>query len=416
MRRRLIIVAAVAAAAFLGSGPATASLSQPAVVSANPVGYTPNVLDGTVYSIAVVGGTVVVGGEFTSVEDAAGKTHYNRTNIFTYQLATGAVNSFTANVDGEVEALAAGPNNTVYVGGAFHHVGGVVQRGITQLNVSTGTRVSAFTAAIGDGEVRTLEAAGGKVYIGGNFASVNGTPRVALARLNGTSGALDSNFNLSLSSPTVGRTKVDDTSLSPDGKTLLAIGAIQKAGGVSRAQVLMVDVSGTVAKVANWYTNFYNVNCDKIFSTYVREVDFSPNGDYFVVVSTGRLAKPNLPCDTAARFETAGTGLHNPTWVNHTGGNSLFAVAVTGSAVYVGGHEKWLNNPQGAKTAGPGAVSRPGIGAIDPTTGSALAWNPTRSRGVGVEALVSTPTGLLVGSDTDQLGHEYHARLGMFPE
>ena len=34
---------------------------------------------------------------------------------------------------------------------------------------------------------------------------------------------------------------------------------------------------------------------------------------------------------------------------------------------------------------------------------------------VGVQAFLSTSAGLIVGSDTDQLGHEYHARLGMFP-
>jgi hypothetical protein len=28
---------------------------------------------------------------------------------------------------------------------------------------------------------------------------------------------------------------------------------------------------------------------------------------------------------------------------------------------------------------------------------------------------VVTPHGLFVGSDTDQLGHEYHGRVGMFP-
>jgi len=134
-----------------------------------------------------------------------------------------------------------------------------------------------------------------------------------------------------------------------------------------------------------------------------------------VVVTTGRLTGPGRMCDTAARFEATGTGLHRPTWVNYTGGHSLFAVDVTGAAVYVGGHEIWLDNPQGQKTAGPGAVWRPGIGAIDPVTGKALAWNPTRSRGVGVQAFLSTPAGLVVGSDTDELGHEYHARLGMFP-
>ena len=88
---------------------------------------------------------------------------------------------------------------------------------------------------------------------------------------------------------------------------------------------------------------------------------------------------------------------------------------MTGAAVYVGGHQRWMDNPRGSESAGPGAVSRKGIAALDPKTGHALSWNPTRTRGEGVRALVATPNGLLVGSDTDQLGHEYHGRIGMFP-
>jgi hypothetical protein len=419
MRRRIILGVTLAATAVLGTIPALGSTSQPHVVSATPVAYTPNVMDGTVYAITVVGSTVVVGGDFTTEQNAAGTTTYKKSYIFAYNYATGAVNTaFTAALDGPVLALTAGPNNTVYVGGSFKMVGTIHQRGITQLSVATGQRIHGFDALIGDGEVRTVEAAGGKLYIGGNIATVDKTARVALARVDGTTGALDAGLNLNLTSPTVGRTKVEDTALSPDGKTLVAIGAIQHAGGQSRAQVVVVNVGGTTATVSSWYTNFYNRNCYGTFATYVREVDFSPKGDFFVIVTTGRLtvsSGKDLPCDTASRFELAGSGLHNPTWVNYTGGSSLFAVAVTGSAVYVGGHEQWMDNPQGNKNAGPGSVSRPGIGAIDPVSGKALAWNPTRDRGVGVEALVATPDGLLVGDDTTQLGHAYHARLGMFP-
>jgi hypothetical protein len=415
MRRRLILAAALAAVATVGTVAAYAGLAQPTVVSTNPVDYTPNVTDGTVYAIARTGNTVVVGGSFTTVKNSTGTATYQRRNIFAYDITTGAVSSFAPALDGTVLALAAGPAGTIYVGGAFHYVNGVKQRGITQLNPATGKRIPAFVAAIGDGEVRTIEYANQRVIIGGNFASVNGRTHVALARLYSTSGSPDSHFAIVLKSPTVGRTKVEDTALSPDGRTLIAIGAIQSADGLPRAQIVMIDQSGPDAKVAAWNTKFYDVNCDRTFATYVREVDFSPTGNYFVVVTTGRLASDTLPCDTAARFETTPTGTHAPTWVNHTGGNSLFAVSITGPAVYVGGHEQWLDNPEGNKSEGPGAVSRPGIGAIDPTTGKAMAWNPTRARGVGVQALVATDKGLLVGSDTDQLGHEYHGRLGMFP-
>ena len=77
---------------------------------------------------------------------------------------------------------------------------------------------------------------------------------------------------------------------------------------------------------------------------------------------------------------------------------------VTGVAVYVGGHERWINNPQGSNNAGPGALSRPGIGAIDPKTGLALTWDPRRARGVGAKALYATSAGLWIGSDTSSGG------------
>jgi len=78
-------------------------------------------------------------------------------------------------------------------------------------------------------------------------------------------------------------------------------------------------------------------------------------------------------CDAAARFETNIAHPTKPTWINYTGGDTLHAVAATGKAVYVQGHNRWLDNPEGANTAGPGAVDRPGIGAINPKTGKARA-------------------------------------------
>src|SRR4029079_14085129 len=73
----------------------------------------------------------------------------------------------------------------------------------------------------------------------------------------------------------------------------------------------------------------------------------------------------------------------------------------------VGGTRRWLNTPQGRSSAGPGAVSRDGIGAINPVTGLATTWNPIRTRGVGAKVLYTTSAGLWVGSDTEfggQLG------------
>ena len=416
MRRRLLAAATVAAAVVACAHPAAADMAHSTVVSPNPVDFTPHVLDGTVWSMAVVGDTVVVGGAFTKVTDAARRTTLARKNLFAYGLRDGAIRTFAPQVDGAVYSLAAGADGTVYAGGAFKTVNGAAQRGLTKLSLG-GQRVSAFTARIGWGDVRAVQARGSRLYAAGTFQNINGVNRAGLARLSSTTGAVDTGFDARLTAPGLSRTRVEHFDISPDGRKLVAVGALLRASGYDRTQIAMFDVAGPSAQLTSWYTDAYKPQCMKGFDTYLRQVKFSPDGSYIVVAATGRASSPDRLCDSAARFETGGTGRHNPTWVQRTGGDSLYAVAVTGSAVYLGGHQRYFDNPHGtdAKGPGPGAVSRVGIGAVSPSTGRALSWNPTRKRGVGVRVFVATPQGLLVGSDTDQLGKEYHGRVGMFP-
>lgn len=176
----------------------------------------------------------------------------------------------------------------------------------------------------------------------------------------------------------------------------------------------MFDVAGLAAVLTGWSTIRFAAACMKGFETYIRGIDFSPGGSYFVITTTGRASSPDRLCDTASRWETNATGVRNPIWVNHTGGDFFYAVAVTGNAVYLGGHQRWLNNPQGHESAGLGAVSRVGIGVVDSNTGWALVWNLIRSRGTGVRAFVVMRYGLIVGLDIMQLGCEFYGWLGMF--
>src|SRR5690349_16332908 len=145
MRRRLLAAATIAAAAVACAHPAAADLAQRTVVSPNPVDFTPHVLDGTVWSMTIVGDTVVVGGAFTKVTDSTRRTTFARKNIFAFGLDDGAVRGFAPQVDGAVYALTAGEDGTVYAGGAFKTVNGTAQRGLTRLTMG-GQRVSAFNA------------------------------------------------------------------------------------------------------------------------------------------------------------------------------------------------------------------------------------------------------------------------------
>src|SRR5699024_4187981 len=99
--------------------------------------------------------------------------------------------------------------------------------------------------------------------------------------------------------------------------------------------------------------------------------------------------------------------------------DTLWANTITEKAVYVGGHQRWLNNSLASDQAGPGSVPRPGLAALDPNTGMPLKWNPGRNpRGAAVYALYATPTGLWMGSDTEYIGNHYQykrPRLAFFP-
>lgn len=399
------MLARVALAAFI----ATAPVAHTRVVSANPVDNTPHVLDGIVNAITVVGRTVVVGGSFSEVSDAARRTVHARSNLFAYDLVTGRVlTGFAPDVGGPVHALAPGDGGSVYVGGDFWGVNHRAPRALARLSLSDGSSVSGFTPNVGGGMVTTLARQGSRLYVGGDFIA----PRTALARLDATTGAADPSFAVTPGRSLTSQVKVHALALSRD--RLLVDGSFTTLDGKSRPQLGLIDVSGRTAKVAPWRSDTYAAKCADEFPSYVRGLDFAPDGRYFVVVTTGG-TKGGI-CDTAARFETYAKGSNiKPTWVNATGGDSLYSVAVTGAAVYVGGHQRWLDNPKGRDSAGPGAVPRPGIGAIHPSTGKALSWNPTRERGIGVKAFYTHSRGLLVGSDTTRLGREYHARIGMFP-
>lgn len=422
MRHRVVSLAALAAMALLGSvwaphAQAEAEFAKPRVktVGEDPADWTPHILDGEVHALAVVGDAVVVGGDFTRVSDNAGEQEYEREHLFAFDLHSGEVLDFAPEVDGMVYSLTPGPDGSVFAGGTFEEVNDTDQRGIARLDLATGELAEGFTAAINWGDVRGLAVAGPWVYVGGSFTAVNRVARRGLARLDVFTGEVDPTFDARLDAPEIGRVKVEDIAISPAGDRLMAIGAFTRVGNARRVQVAMFDLTGNPSKAISWRTDAYVPLCRDGFDTYMRAVDFSPDGEYLVIVTTGRLSGVEITCDTAARFETYSTGPTYPTWINHTGGDSLYAVEIVGGAVYVGGHQRWLNNPFGHESAGPGAVERPGVAAINPVTGMALPWNPTRSRGVGVRAFATTPLGLLVGSDTDELGREYHGRIGLFP-
>ena len=153
----------------------------------------------------------------------------------------------------------------------------------------------------------------------------------------------------------------------------------------------------------------------------IRGVDVSPDNSYFVVGSQGFRRQGEPACDTIVRFDfndLSDTDVQ-PTWVNYTGGDSVYEVVSTEHAVYVGGHFRWLTNDltRTGDSRGPGSQERAGLGALDPVNGLTLVdWRSDRTpRGVGVFAMIAEDEGLYIGDDTDFLNGSEHQKLKFLP-
>ena len=388
------------------------------IPSAVPSAITPQVDNGAVWSVAQVGNTLVMGGTFTSI---GGVSH---PYIAAINATTGAVSStFQASTNGQVYSVQPGPNDhTVYVGGSFTQVNGQAAQFLTMLDTGTGQIVSTFKPPAFDyGMIRDMAVSGNRLFIGGFFGHVGNFTHGGLATLNATTGALDPYMNVQLA----GRHNDTGTGaqgwigpwaldLSPNGQRLVVTGNFKTADGLLRDQLVMIDLNQSSAVVdPAWSTARYAPYCfNWAFDGYTRGVSFSPDGSYFVVNATGG-GNPGTLCDATARFETASTGTAiQPTWVDETGCDTVWGVTVTDDAVYIGGHNRWNNNPLGADQALPGAVPRPGLAALDPTSGRPLTWNPGHHPlGAAVYALLATPTGLWMGYDNDWIGNVQYKRM-----
>ncbi|MFI0351479.1 PKD domain-containing protein [Actinomadura sp. 9N407] len=400
--------------------PAHAEADRGSLVNADPVGFTPHLQDGAVKAIVQVGDRIFLGGSFTQVkENGAGKPVLTRTRLLSFNASTGAIDAgFAPDIDkGEVSALLPAPDGqSLYVGGSYSNINGTPRFKLARVNINTGAPIAGFQPQL-DAKVLDLRLAGGRLYVSGPFSTVGGVAQNALAAVDPTTGAREAFFDIDIAgTQSGGTTSILKMDLSPDGTRLVAVGNFTTVGGQSRPQIAMFDLSGAQAQLAGWQTARYADACSASFDTYMRDVDFSPDGAFFVVTTTGGHGGSAKLCDTHARWENVATGTgKQPTWVNWTGGDTSYAVEVTGNAVYVGGHFRWANNPYAADRAGQGAVSREGIAALDPANGLPFTWNPGRTRGVGVFDLLATPQGLWMGSDTDEAGGEWHQKVAMFP-
>lgn len=392
------------------------------VVSDDPVDFTPHVTSGgTVRSFAEVGDVVVAGGTFTQVSQSG--TDFARENIVAWNRTTGEIlTSFAPRLNGGVSDVIRVPGEeAVIVTGFFTEVDGVEQRYLTKLELD-GSIATGFSARA-DRPIWGAAIAGTTVYVGGQFNGLTGLARKRFGAFDVRTGETLTTVNFDFSGTRVtgsgqGIKYINSVDVSPDGARVIAAGNFERVDGLERNQLVVLDTAASPAVVADWGTSRYAPACPNkdLYPDNLRNVDVAPDGSYFVVVTTGGYGAPPSLCDTAARFNLYDTGESiQPHWVTYTGGDTLTDVEVSTEAVYTGGHNRWMNNPDAGDRKRAGAVDRPGLAALDPVNGIPLTWNPGRELGYGVSGFEASPDGLYIGHDTFFVADEYRNKIALFP-
>ena len=207
--------------------------------------------------------------------------------------------TFNPTVDGQVQQLLPGPTpDTVYVAGDFTKINNKGPNHIQLLNVNTGQAVASFKAPSTNGGIETIELLpNNRLFIGGFFTKIAGVTHGQLGTLNATTGALDPFMDVTVSghvnntgSGAQAPIGIRESAVTPAGDRMVVTGNFRIAGGQSRGPDRDarpdrrdrggVDRPGTPTATTS-------ICSPGAFDSYMRDVEMSPDGSYFVVATTG---------------------------------------------------------------------------------------------------------------------------------
>ena len=438
----LLVTASVAAVATWKRDPVTAA---PTVLHGDVVPETvrsdfPQILDGQVFAADQVGSRIVVGGDFTSIRMSDGSV-VSQPNVAAFFVDSGAFDtSFRPAIDGRVQAIEPGDDNTVYLGGKFNtvdeaNISKLVKWDFDVMGVDTTFRANANNV------VRDIEFASGRLFVGGNFTTIRGVARGRLAELDPRTGAVAA-LDLPIEGDRgVGQRAdgfvyrgrgalVRELDVTPDGSSLLVMHRGDTIAGERRWGAALIDLTTSSPTLRPWNTNFWPA--DRFVGTVDGEM--SPDGSYFVLVSQVGNFAPHHDTTVAFPLTDVNDSDVAPLWVTQMF-DSVYSVAITETAVYVGGHFCWTEGPgsvasplyvpgangnqysceaKGASQWQPQTVERNQIAALEPSTGHALAWNPGSNSFNGVRALEAVERGLILGHDGSVVGGVNTGRMAFF--
>jgi PKD repeat protein len=400
------------------------------LVPDKPRANTPVIGNGEIWDIEVVPSLnrVFIAGSFTSAANSvAPTTTVNQPYLLSYNYQTGLIDTqFRPTFGGGgVNAVEASPDGTkLFVGGSFNTVNGVTEQKVASLDLTTGAPLSTFKFGnVTNNQVTSLAASNSTVYVGGKFTRVNGVVKSGLAAVNAASGAVDTGFSNDITGGigVNGALTVQQLKLTHDNRLLLVVHTGRQIAGQDRYGMGIIDTA--TKQLLPWRSTLWDDNLARVGGvTRIYGGDIAPDDSYFVVTSGSGGDAPPIS-DTAIAFPLTAASLqrsdNQPLWISRHF-DSIYSVAITEDAVYLGGHFQFIESPtsddpypgltnvgygtgQGLAGYGLGdqVVRRDHIAAVSPTTGKALEWNPTGGSNSfeGNKAMEATPRGLFTGGD-----------------
>ncbi|MEQ6902469.1 PKD domain-containing protein [Nocardioides sp. YIM 152588] len=406
---------------------------------------TPRINDGEIVDIEVVPSLnrVFIAGTFTSIQNNTGGNTavVNQARLASYNYQTGLIDTtFRPTFNGGVAAVEASPDGTkLFVGGSFNTVNGTAAQKVASLNLTTGAPLAGFGFTRStNNQVQSLAATDDTLYVGGRFSRINGVLRTGVAAVNAASGVVDESFDNSLSGGigVNGALGVPQLKLTHDGTKLIVIHTGRKIDGQDRLGMGVIDTA--TEELLPWRSTLWDENLGRVGGvTRICCGDVAPDDSYFVVTSGSGGDRPPIS-DTAIAYPLDEASLTDsdvqPLWISRHF-DSVYSVAITEVAVYLGGHFSWIESPtsedpwpgldnvgygtgQGLSGYGLGdqVVRRDHIAALNPVDGKAVEWNPTGGSNSfeGDKAMEATPRGLFVGGDGTWKGGVRTGRVGFF--
>jgi hypothetical protein len=368
---------------------------------------------GYIPALAVTDRFLYVGGSFDQIGGMS------RKNVARVSLdGTGEVDPlWNPDTDHEMVYALAIADEAVYAGGGFSQVGGLPRNGLAKLS-SAG--VGAADPLWGTGTdrrwVTALAVNGSSVFAGGNFTTINGVVSLSVAKLNPVSGACDGSFPAQVGDPGSALAVARQS----DGKVIVG-GDFSMAGGLPCQNLARFNVDGTpdntwlpnadgpVTAMAIQGTDIFVAGqfekiggqarrfLAKLSATETDEADAMWNPDLsepveaLAIESTSLfVASSHFGSGTIIKLSTSGAGQRDPSWNprrferfwGDPGEPVVKSLAANASGVYVAGNfDSISTDTDSVPRSGLVKLSATGTGAPD------LQWDPSYRNGVNALAL-----------------------------